>query len=135
MAASWPKGVTELFDFEELAQALRPLRVAQLGERLRLDLADALTRDAERLADFLERLRLAAIEAEPHPHDLLLALAQLAQHLLADLLSNYRAHPEDARALIAFGESKADPTLDAPTLAAWTMLSNELMNLDEALNK
>jgi len=54
---------------------------------------------------------------------------------LDDLLSNYRAHPKDAEALISFGESKADPGLDAPTLAAWTMMANELMNLDEALNK
>ena len=44
-------------------------------------------------------------------------------------------HPKDAAELIAVGESKADPTLDAPTLAAWTMLANELMNLDEVLNK
>ena len=33
------------------------------------------------------------------------------------------------------GESKADPALDPATLAAWTMLANELMNLDEVLNK
>ena len=36
---------------------------------------------------------------------------------------------------MAVGESKADPALDPPTLAAWTMLANELMNLDEVLNK
>ena len=39
------------------------------------------------------------------------------------------------RALIAVGESKPDLTLDPPVLAAWTMLANELMNLDEFLNK
>ena len=33
------------------------------------------------------------------------------------------------------GETKADPSLDAATLAAWTMLANEMMNLDEVLNK
>ena len=54
---------------------------------------------------------------------------------LDELLSHYRAHPEDAAKLLAVGESKADPALDAPTLAAWTMLANELMNLDEVLNK
>jgi hypothetical protein len=32
-------------------------------------------------------------------------------------------------------DSKADPSLDPTTLAAWTMLVNELMNLDEVLNK
>ena len=43
--------------------------------------------------------------------------------------------PTDAKKLIAFGESKADPALDAVELAAWTMLANQLMNLDEVLNK
>ena len=33
------------------------------------------------------------------------------------------------------GESKPDATLDASTLAGWTMLVNQLMNLDEVLNK
>ena len=50
-------------------------------------------------------------------------------------LAYYKAHPEDAAKLIAVGDSKADPALDVPTLAAWTMLANELMNLDEVLNK
>ncbi len=54
---------------------------------------------------------------------------------LDGLLGHYRANPDDAKALIAVGESKADAALDAPTLAAWTMLANELMNLDEVLNK
>jgi hypothetical protein len=52
-----------------------------------------------------------------------------------DLLAHYQAHPDDARKLIAVGESKADPSLDAATLAAWTMIVNEMMNLDEVLNK
>jgi len=54
---------------------------------------------------------------------------------LGALLAYYRAHPEDAAKLIAVGESKADTTLGAPDLAAWTMLANELLNLDEVLNK
>jgi mono/diheme cytochrome c family protein len=54
---------------------------------------------------------------------------------LDDLLAYYQSHSKDAVALLAVGESKADPSLDAPTLAAWTMLANELMNLDEVLNK
>jgi hypothetical protein len=54
---------------------------------------------------------------------------------LAGLIDHYRANAEDAKKLIAVGESKADASLDAPVLAAWTMLANELMNLDEVLNK
>ncbi len=33
------------------------------------------------------------------------------------------------------GESPWDTSLDAAELAAWTMLINQLMNLDEVLNK
>lgn len=52
-----------------------------------------------------------------------------------DLLNYYQSKPEDAQALIAIGESKADPALDAAQLAAWTMVCNQVMNLDEAVNK
>jgi mono/diheme cytochrome c family protein len=54
---------------------------------------------------------------------------------LDDLLVYYRAHAADARKLIAVGETRADASLDAPTLAGWTMLVNQMMNLDEVLNK
>ena len=60
---------------------------------------------------------------------------RVVQVSVKDLLDYYAGHPEDARQLISVGESKADATLDVTTLAAWTMLANELMNLDEALNK
>jgi hypothetical protein len=54
---------------------------------------------------------------------------------LAALLAYYRQHTDDAAKLIAVGESKPDAALDAVTLAGWTMLANELLNLDEVLNK
>ena len=54
---------------------------------------------------------------------------------LDDLLAHYQANPNDARRLLAVGESRADATIDPSTLAAWTMLANQLMNLDEVLNK
>lgn len=57
------------------------------------------------------------------------------QRSLGDLLAYYQGHADDARKLITVGESRADAALDAPTLAAWTMLANELFNLDEVLNK
>jgi len=58
----------------------------------------------------------------------------IVRQSLGDLAGWYKAHPDDAKALIAVGESQpraADPT----RLAAWTMLANELMNLDEVLCK
>jgi mono/diheme cytochrome c family protein len=54
---------------------------------------------------------------------------------LKNLRAHYKAKPEEAKKLIAFGESKPDAKLDAPELAAWTMLANQLLNLDEVLNK
>ena len=54
---------------------------------------------------------------------------------LAELLAYYRDHLDDAKKLLAVGESKRDEALDPATHAAWTMLANQLMNLDEVLNK
>jgi hypothetical protein len=54
---------------------------------------------------------------------------------LAKLLAFYHSHAEDAARLLTVGESKPDPKVDPTTLAAWTMLANELMNLDEFICK
>jgi hypothetical protein len=54
---------------------------------------------------------------------------------LTELLDYYQAHPQDAERLVSVGESPRDPALDAAELAGWTMLVNELMNLDEVWNK
>jgi hypothetical protein len=54
---------------------------------------------------------------------------------LADLKTFYDGHTKEAQALVMVGESKADPALKPERLAAWTMLANQLMNLDEVLNK
>ncbi len=59
----------------------------------------------------------------------------VVKNSLDELLAYYRDHEADAKALIATGESKPDATLDPKILAAWTMLANEVMNLDEVLNK
>jgi hypothetical protein len=53
----------------------------------------------------------------------------------SDLLAHYQQAPKEAEKLLAVGDSKPDPKLDVPTLAAYTMVANELMNLDETLNK
>ncbi len=60
---------------------------------------------------------------------------QVIEAAFAELLAYYQANPKDASELIAVGESKPGPGLDPAVLAAWTMTANELMNLDEVLNK
>jgi len=59
----------------------------------------------------------------------------VVQTSLGRLIANYQSHPDQAAELLAVGESKADSSFNPSALAAWTMLTNELMNLDEFLTK
>ena len=59
----------------------------------------------------------------------------VAERSYQDFLSYYDAHPGDAAKLLAVGESKADPNLPPAELAALTMVANQLLSLDETLNK
>jgi hypothetical protein len=52
-----------------------------------------------------------------------------------DYLAYYDANPADAKKLISVGEAKTDTALSPVELAALTMVVNQLMNLDEVLNK
>jgi hypothetical protein len=52
-----------------------------------------------------------------------------------DLLQHYRSQPADAKALLEVGDSPVNTALDPAQLAAWTMVCNQVLNLDEALNK
>lgn len=79
------------------------------------------------------------------------ALAFMAQQVLArplngeemslvaqsfgELIGFYALQPDEAGKLITVGESKPAEALPAPQLAAMTMVANQLLNLDEALNK
>lgn len=54
---------------------------------------------------------------------------------LNELNAYYSAHAEDASQLVSVGDSQPAEQVETTTLAAWTMLVNELMNLDETLNK
>jgi hypothetical protein len=84
------------------------------------------TADDERLDFMAERL----IARPLRPKELKIVSAGMK-----DLLDHYQKSPKEAEKLIAVGESKADAKLDKPTLAAYTMVANQLMNLDEVLNK
>src|SRR5690554_2515941 len=61
-------------------------RMAQLAQRLRLDLADALARHAEVLADLLQRVVLPVLQPEAHLQHLALAVTQPVQQVLHLLL-------------------------------------------------
>jgi hypothetical protein len=50
-------------------------------------------------------------------------------------LAHYKQKPDEAAALIAVGESKVTAPAAPPALAAWTMVCNQVLNLDETLCK
>ncbi|WP_165227525.1 DUF1553 domain-containing protein [Aquisphaera insulae] len=94
----------------------------------------------------LAQLALAVPSADPETRIAVLAERLLSRPLRPEeaavvrasidrLAAFYRSHPDDAARLVAVGELKPPAGVDPPTLAAWTMLANEMMNLDEVLNK
>lgn len=54
---------------------------------------------------------------------------------LNGLLEYYSAHESEANQLLGVGERKVSGKVPAGELAAWTMLVNELFNLDEVVSK
>ena len=50
-------------------------------------------------------------------------------------LERFRANPAAAQQLLAVGESARDPQLPADELAAWSVVANVLLNLDETATK
>ncbi len=109
--------------------ALLTLNDVQFVEAARVLAEKAMTADTadDKRIDFLaKRLLARPFRAEE---------MVIVTDVLKSLRATYKAKPEEAKKLIAFGESKADPKLDASELAAWTMLANQLLNLDEVLNK
>ncbi len=59
----------------------------------------------------------------------------LVRQSLDDLLGFYGSQPGEAAKLVAVGESSPVDGLPAPQVAALTMVANQLLNLDEVLNK
>jgi hypothetical protein len=62
---------------------------------------------------------------------------EIAELLAAylDHLANYTRDAAKATQLISLGESRPDAKLNPSELAAWTMIANLLLNVDEVINK
>jgi len=94
-----------------------------LGERAMKEGGDS----AEKRADTMFRL-LMARHATDEEQKVIVGAYQ-------DHLTYYQAETDAAKKLIAVGQSTADPKLDTSQLAAWTMVANLLLNLDEVVTK
>ncbi len=54
---------------------------------------------------------------------------------LKDLTAHYTAQPGAAKELLETGTTRPDPHYGPAELAAWTMIANVILNLDEAISK
>ncbi len=68
-------------------------------------------------------------------HDPSPRMASVLANSLTQMTKHYAADPSAAQKLVAVGESRSDPSIPAPELAAWTMVASEMLNLDETLTK
>jgi hypothetical protein len=59
----------------------------------------------------------------------------IVQASLEKFQKYYASSEEDAKKLIDAGDSNVEAVAPPADLAAWTMVANQLMNLDEVLNK
>ena len=111
-------------------QALATLNDPQFVEAAR-HLADlALTRskgrDDEAIDEMAQRLLARSLTAKEK---------SIVKRTLAEMRAYYEKQPAAAKEFLAVGESKASDKLPASQLAAMTMVANQMMNLDEVLNK
>ncbi|MCP5117948.1 MAG: DUF1553 domain-containing protein, partial [bacterium] len=60
---------------------------------------------------------------------------QVLRDIAEQQLVHYRRDEVEAAKLLAVGESKPDPSLDAAELAAWTTVAGVILNLDETITK
>ncbi len=110
-------------------QALATLNDPQFVEAARHLAGVALARggkDEEALQTMAERILSRALT----PKEL-----SVVKATLKEMQSFYEKQPDEAKQLLAIGESKTSGSIPATQLAAMTMVANQLMNLDEALNK
>ena len=111
-------------------QALATLNDPQFVEAAR-HLADyALTRsngrDDEAIAEMAQHLLARSLTSKEK---------SIVKRTLADMRAFYEKQPGAAKEFLAVGESKPSDKVSVTQLAAMTMVANQLMNLDEVLNK
>jgi hypothetical protein len=94
-----------------------------LAER---DLREGGATDADRIR-YAFRL---ATDRDPSPQEL-----NILEGLYKKELAHYQSDKSSAQKLVAVGESKASPQVDQSQLAAWTLVTSTILNMDEAITK
>ncbi|MFT5904751.1 MAG: hypothetical protein ACI9E1_000337 [Cryomorphaceae bacterium] len=60
---------------------------------------------------------------------------EMVKATLAKIQARFKAKPAEAKEFISVGQSTAPAELDPTELASWSIIANQLLNLDETLNK
>jgi hypothetical protein len=110
-------------------QALLTLNGTEFFEAARHLAADAVqsSNDLDRRLDFMsQRLLVRGLSEKER---------DVARRAYKDYLHYYDSHPDAAAKVLSVGDSETDQGLPKAESAALTMLANQLMNLDEVLNK
>jgi hypothetical protein len=111
-------------------QALQLMNDVQHIEAARALAERALAEGGRTTDERITFLYRTLLSRRPDADELRLVTANLARQR-----ELYRADPAAARKLVATGESKPRGVAPADETAAWTMVANLLLNLDETLNR
>ncbi len=111
-------------------QALQLMNDVQHVEAARALAERALAEGGKTTDERITFLYRTLLSRRPDVDELRLVAANLAQQQKL-----YQADPAAARKLVAAGESKPRGVAPADETAAWTMIANLLLNLDETLNR
>ena len=111
-------------------QALQLMNDVQHFEAARALAERMMGEGGEKAADRIAFAFRAVLARRPDEAELSIVTEQLDKHL-----ARYRGDEAAARKVIAHGESKARSDLPPADLAAYTLVANMILNLDETLNR
>ena len=111
-------------------QALTMLNNVTFVESARFLAERMLACDEDVPADRIRWAFRSVTSREPRPAE----VALLAEDLTA-FLQEFQSDSESAKQLLATGEKPYDKKLDARTLAAYTLVANTILNLDESMSQ
>ncbi|MDV6030531.1 MAG: DUF1553 domain-containing protein [Phycisphaera sp. RhM] len=111
-------------------QALQLMNDIQHVEAARNFAQRILDAEDSKDADRIRRAWRIVTARQPDAEEVRITLESLNRHR-----DRYRGDADAATQLITYGESPADASIDPSELAAWTLVANLLLNLDEVINK
>jgi len=110
-------------------QALQLMNDVQYIEAARVLATNVIKKDKDDKKRIENLFRLLTAR-QPNSKEL-----SIIQTSLENMKKEYSAQAKNAEELISLGEAATDTSIDKIELAAWTMLANQLLNLDEVITK